>query len=107
MDLVHEHDYLCQNASLDVADEYIAGLLESGQRIGQFPNLGRSEPWVARSLKADLGQVRSFLYRNHRCYYLLRDESEVYILGYIHTKRERSNALRERLTRIRNQNPLA
>jgi hypothetical protein len=40
--------------------------------------------------------VRSFLYRNHRCYYLVMDE-EIRVLGFIDTRRDLDTALEERL----------
>jgi hypothetical protein len=60
------------------------------------PLLGQAEPDIAVRLSLAPDQVRSFLYRNHRCYYVVTDE-EMRVFGFIDTRRDRQAALDERL----------
>ena|SRR5437868_4820474 len=59
------------------------------------PFMGHQEPEVAERLGETPEHVRSFLYRNHRCYYIVTDE-EMRVLGFIHTSRDRDTVLEER-----------
>ena len=60
------------------------------------PLLGQAEPDIAVRLSLAPDQVRSFLYRNHRCYYVVTDE-EMRVFGFIDMRRDRQAALDERL----------
>lgn len=88
----------------DAADQYLEEIYQKTLLHSQQPQLGRTEPSLARRLRQAPASVRSFLYRNHRCYYWLRGP-EMWMLGYIDTRRHRDRALRERLRRLRAERP--
>jgi hypothetical protein len=52
------------------------------------PLIGQAEPDIAVRLSLSPDQVRSFLYRNHRCYYVVTDE-EMRVFSFIDTRRDR------------------
>jgi hypothetical protein len=52
------------------------------------PLIGQAEPDIAVRLSLAPDQVRSFLYRNHRCYYVVTDE-EMRVFSFIDTRRDR------------------
>ena len=58
--------------------------------------MGHAEPSIARRLGVPSDQVRSFLYRNHRCDFAVTDE-EIRVFGFIDTRRDLDTALEERL----------
>ena len=78
------------------ARHYVAGLREQCHTYLANPFMGQREPEVAERLGETPETVRSFLYRNHRCYYVVTDK-EMRVLGFIHTRRDRDTALEERL----------
>ena len=57
--------------------------------------LGQAEPGIARRLGLPRERVRSFLYRNHRCYYIVTDE-EMRVLGFIDMRQDVDTVLEER-----------
>jgi len=57
--------------------------------------MGHQEPEVAERLGETPEHVRSFLYRNHRCYYIVTDEA-MRVLGFMHTSHDRDTVLEER-----------
>jgi plasmid stabilization system protein ParE len=77
------------------AGRYIRELLERCHFYADSPFIGQEEPEIADRLHASPESVRSFLYRNHRCYYVVTDD-EVRILGCIDTRRDLDTALEER-----------
>lgn len=64
------------------AERYIRELRERCQFYAESPFMGQAEPSIARRLGLPSEQVRSFLYRNHRCYYAVTDE-EMRVFGFI------------------------
>jgi len=78
------------------AERYVRALRERCVFYAESPLLGQAEPRLARRLGQPADKVRSFLYRNHRCYYLVSDE-EIRVLGFIDTRRDLDTALEERL----------
>ena len=106
IDLIEQHEYIARDNPSE-ADKYIQGLLDTAERASQSPTSGRSEPWIANLLGTPPKNTRSLLYKNHRCYYLIRGDeiaaAEIYVLSYLHGKRKRDNALRKRLDGLRNR----
>jgi plasmid stabilization system protein ParE len=78
------------------AERYVRALQERCQFYAESPFIGQAEPLIAQRLQQPAENVRSFLYRNHRCYYLVTDE-EIRVLGFIDTRRDLDTALEERL----------
>jgi plasmid stabilization system protein ParE len=78
------------------ADRYIHELRERCVFYAETPFIGQAEPSIARRLDLPSDQVRSFLYRNHRCYYAVTDE-EIRVFGFIDTRRDMDTAIDERL----------
>ena len=83
------------------ADRYIDELDERAQTYATHPQLGRAEPDMVERLERTLDSalspaitVRSFLPRNHRCYYI-PDADGIYILRVLDTRRDRDTALNE------------
>ncbi len=77
------------------ARRYVTELREQCDTYLANPFMGHQEPEVAERLGETPEHVRSFLYRNHRCYYIVTDE-EMRVLGFIHTSRDRDTVLEER-----------
>jgi plasmid stabilization system protein ParE len=82
--------------SLSAAERYIRALRERCEYYAETPFMGQAEPSIARRLGLAPDQVRSFLYRNHRCYYAVADE-EIRVFGFIDTRRDLDTAFEERL----------
>lgn len=78
------------------AERYLRELRERSQFYAESPFIGQAEPSIARRLGLPFDQVRSFLYRNHRCYYAVTDE-EIRVFGFIDTRRDLDTVLEERL----------
>ena len=93
-DLDAIYDYLFAHNPA-AADRYIRELTERCQVYAQSPFLGQEEPEIARYLGAAAEQVRSFLYRNHRCYYAVFDE-EMRVLRFLDMRRDPDAPLEER-----------
>jgi toxin ParE1/3/4 len=75
------------------ADQYLDGLEEAAQRYAATPGMGRLEPELATRLGVPPGvPFRSFLYRNHRSYYMPEDTG-IYILRVLDTRRDIANVL--------------
>ena len=55
------------------ARRYVTGLREQCDTYRATPFLGHQEPEIAARLGESPEHVRSFLYRNHRCYYIVTD----------------------------------
>ena len=91
-------------ANPTAADKYLEEIYQKTLLHSHRPYLGQAEPTLARRLGQTPQSVRSFLYRNHLCYYWLRG-ADMWMLGYIDTRRHRNRALRERLRRLRTQEP--
>jgi hypothetical protein len=62
----------------------------------EFPFIGQAEPDIAQRLNLPREHVRSFLYRNHHCYYVVTDD-EMRVFGFIDVRRDLDTALEERL----------
>lgn len=77
------------------ARRYVTGLREQCDTYRATPFLGHQEPEIAARLGESPEHVRSFLYRNHRCYYIMTNE-EIRVLGFMHTSRDRDTVLEER-----------
>jgi plasmid stabilization system protein ParE len=86
--------------NLSAADKYIDGLNELTRQAATHPFSGYSEVTIAQQLGKDPELIRSLRYCNHRLFYYLRSEHEVYVFAYIHGKQDRNKALRERLRRM-------
>jgi plasmid stabilization system protein ParE len=78
------------------AQRYIHTLSERCAFYAASPLLGQAEPDIAARLRLAPDQVRSFLYGNHHCYYVVTDE-EMRVFGFIDMRRDRQAALDERL----------
>ena len=87
--------YIAQR-NLPAAERDIRELRERCQFYAESPFMGPAEPSIARRLGVPSDQVRSFLYRNHRCYFAVTDE-EIRVFGFIDTRRDLDTALEERL----------
>jgi hypothetical protein len=57
--------------------------------------MGQMESEVAERLGEIPERVRSFLYRNHRCYYMVTDD-EMRVLGFIDMRQDVEAELEER-----------
>lgn len=86
--------------SLTAADSYIDGLKELTQQAAKHPFSGFSEVTIARQLGKDPELIRSLRFRNHRLFYYLRSEGEIYAFAYLHSKQDRNKALRGRVLRM-------
>ena len=76
-------------ANPTAADKYLEEIYQKTLLYSHRPYLGQAEPTLARRLGQTPQSVRSFLYRNHRCYYWLRG-ADMWMLGYIDTRRHRT-----------------
>ena len=94
-DLDDIFDYLAQRNST-AATRYVRELRERCVLYADTPFLiGQGEPDVARRLGLPPEQVRSFPYRNHRCYYVITDDA-MRVLGFIDMRRDLDAELEER-----------
>ncbi|HEY7493849.1 MAG TPA: type II toxin-antitoxin system RelE/ParE family toxin [Candidatus Tectomicrobia bacterium] len=81
----------------DAAARYIRALRDQCGLYAESPfTLGQAEPDIARRLGLPRECVRSFLYRNHRCYYVVTDD-EMRVFGFIDVRRDIDAVLEERL----------
>ena len=88
-------DYLVQRNPA-AATRYVRELRERCVLYAETPFLiGQEEPEVAIRLGLPREQVRSFPYRNHRCYYVVTDD-ELWVLGFIDMRRDPDTELEER-----------
>ena len=101
LDLVETWVHIAKD-NPEAADKYIDELVEKAQFWAKSRTPGVSEPIIAREIEEPPERVRSFLYRNHRCIFLLTD-TQMQILAYLDTRRDRDRALRERLKRLREE----
>ena len=77
------------------ADRYLEGLQERAQTYAASPAIGQLEPEVSERLHLPPAvTLRSFLHRNHRCYYVAI-EIGIFIFRVIDTCRDRDTALDE------------
>jgi toxin ParE1/3/4 len=84
--------YIAQE-NISAADRYLDGLEETAQRYAATPGMGRLEPELAARLEVPPGiTLRSFLYRNHRSYYIPEDTG-IFILRVLDTRRDINNVL--------------
>jgi plasmid stabilization system protein ParE len=75
------------------ADRYLEGLHERARRYAERPGMGRQEPELEQRLEVPLGiTLRSFLHRNHRCYYI-PELGGIVILRILDVRQELDNAL--------------
>jgi plasmid stabilization system protein ParE len=94
-DLDDIFDYLVQRNPA-AATRYVRELRERCVLYADTPFLiGQEEPEIARRLGLPRAQVRSFPYRNHRCYYVVTDE-EMRVLGFIDLRGDLETELEER-----------
>jgi len=56
---------------------------------------GQEEPGVAQRLGLSRESVRSFLYRNHRCFFVVTDD-EMRVLGFIDMRQDVDTVIEER-----------
>ncbi len=95
-DLAALFDYIAHN-NPSAAARYIREMRARCASYAASPFLlGQSEPDIARRLGLPQENVRSFLYRNHRCYYVINDD-EMRVFGFIDTRRDLDAVLEERL----------
>jgi plasmid stabilization system protein ParE len=92
-DLDAIYDYLFTRNPA-AADRYIRELTERCQVYAQSPFIGQEEREIARYLGAAEEHVRSFLYGNHRCYYVVSDE-ELRVLRFLDMRRDPDAPLEE------------
>jgi len=79
--------------NISAADRYLDGLEAAAQRYAATPGMGRLEPELAARLDVPPGiTLRSFLYRNHRSYYIPEDTG-IFILRVLDTRRDIENVL--------------
>jgi toxin ParE1/3/4 len=79
--------------NIAAADRYLDGLEEAAQRYAATSGMGRLEPELATRLAVPPGvTLRSFLYRNHRSYYIPEDTG-IFILRVLDTRRDIENVL--------------
>ena len=88
-------DYIAQN-NLAAAAHYIRELQEQCVFYAEFPFIGQAQPDIAQRLSLPRENIRSFLYRNHRCYYVVTAD-EMRVFGFIDARRDLDTALEERL----------
>jgi len=79
------------------AKKYIRELLISANTYAKNPELGRAEFEISARLDE---QVRSFLYRNHRLFYVIATD-QIRIIRALHTARDIEAILRQHLERIK------
>lgn len=92
-DLEAIYDYLFTHNPA-AADRYIRELTERCQFYAQSPFIGQEEPEIARYLGEPEENVRSFLYRNHRCYYVVADD-EIQVLRFLDMRGDPETPLEE------------
>ena len=79
--------------NISAADRYVDGLEAAARRYAATPGMGRLEPELAARLNVPPGiTLRSFLYRNHRSYYVLEDTG-IFILRILDARRDVENFL--------------
>lgn len=84
--------YLAQS-NIQAADHYLDGLQEAAHLYAANPGMGRLETELAERLEAPPSiPLRSFLHRNHRCYYI-PDEDGIFILRVLDVRRDLDTAL--------------
>jgi plasmid stabilization system protein ParE len=94
-DLNDLFDYLAPR-NPTAAARYIRALRERCAFYAESPFvLGQEEPGVAQRLGLPRERVRSFLYRNHRCFFVVTDE-ELRVLGFIDMRQDVDTVLEER-----------
>jgi plasmid stabilization system protein ParE len=94
--------YSIAKDNLDAADTYLNEISQKTQQYADRPHMGKAEPTLAKRLGIPSDRLRSFLYRNHRCYYLIGTDT-IWVLGYIHSRRNRDRLFRERFRRLRDE----
>lgn len=94
-DLDDLFDYLAQR-NPTAAARYIRALRERCAFYAESPFLlGQEEPGIARRLGLSRERVRSFLYRNHRCFFVVT-EDEMRVLGFIDMRQDVDTVIEER-----------
>lgn len=93
-DLDNIFDFIAKD-NPTAAKKYLRNLYETTKNFSTQPHAGRIEPELALRLKLSIDGVRSFLYRNHRCYYALNHD-EMRVLGFIDTRRDIIQVLKRR-----------
>jgi plasmid stabilization system protein ParE len=75
------------------ADRYLDELHERARRYAERPGLGQQEPELEQRLEVPAGiTLRSFLHRNHRCYYI-PDLGGIVILRVLEVRQDLNHAL--------------
>ncbi len=92
-DLDAIYDYLFAR-NPGAADRYIRELIDRCRFYARSPFIGQEEREIARHLGAPAERVRSFPYRNHRCYYLVMDDA-MRVLRFLDTRRDPDTPLEE------------
>jgi toxin ParE1/3/4 len=72
---------------IDAADRYVAELKAAADRHAENPDMGQEEIRLSKRLNEP---IRSFLYRNHRIYYAVRNDS-IRILRVLHCRQDNHN----------------
>src|SRR5262245_13818138 len=84
--------YLAQY-NIQAADQYLDELQEAAHLYAATPGIGRLETELAERLEIPPGMsLRSFLHRNHRCYYI-PEEDGIFILRVLDVRRNIDTAL--------------
>ena len=79
--------------NIPAADRYLDGLQERGRRYAARPGMGQREPELEARLDVPPGiTLRSFLHRNHRCYYIPEPDG-IFILRVLDVRQDLDNAL--------------
>jgi plasmid stabilization system protein ParE len=79
--------------NVHAADRYLDGLHERARRYAARPSMGQREPELEARLEVPPGiTLRSFLHRNHRCYYIPEPDG-IFILRVLDVRQDLDNAL--------------
>ncbi len=85
-DLDEIFDFLAEDDPT-AALRYVTALRDHCDIYLANPLIGQREADIAERLGGSAENVRSFLYRNHRCYYLVMEE-EMRVLGFMDMRRD-------------------
>ncbi len=95
-DLDAIYDYLASRNPA-AADRYIREITDRCYFYADSPLIGQEEPDVARFLGEPTENVRSFLYRHHRCFYVIGDE-QIRALRFLDMRQNPDVPLEERFS---------
>ena len=89
VDLDETFDYIAED-NVQAAEKYIRELLGVASVYLEHPILGLHDPELSAMFDCE---VRSYRYRNHRCYYVYTD-SELRIIRALHGARDKDKAFK-------------